>query len=80
MAVSKLKESSITFQFDNPQAMRNFWTWLEEQGEQDYWVWMSDRENEEEGDITALEFNYEKADKGLVTTVCGRWEHGKVLR
>ena len=71
--MGKLKESSVTFQFDNPQAMHHFWVWLCESGEQEYWIWMNEQENQEDGEITALSFDYGKADRGLVTTKCGRF-------
>jgi hypothetical protein len=53
--------------------MKHFTTWLCESGEQLYWDWMSEREVEEDGDITVLNFEYGKAAKGLITTVCGRF-------
>jgi hypothetical protein len=67
------RQSSLTFQFDNPDAMDHFWRWLCESGEQLYWDYMSEREADEDGDITVLRFDYGKARKGLVTTKCGRF-------
>ena len=67
------KQSSLTFQFDNPDAMEHFWRWLSESGEQLYWDHMSERESEEDGDITALSFDYTRAERGLVIAECGRF-------
>lgn len=72
--MAKPRVSSLSIQFDNPDALHNFWVWLCEQGEQDYWVWMQERENEEDGDITVISFEYDKADRGLITTKCGRFD------
>ena len=49
----------LTMEFDNQEALEHFASWLCESGEQDYWQWMEVREEEEEeGNITALEFHY----------------------
>lgn len=48
----------IIIKFDNEEAAEHFITWLCEAGEQDYWQWMEHREDEEDGNITALEFDY----------------------
>jgi hypothetical protein len=63
----------LTFQFDNPDVMNYFWRWLCESGEQMYWDYMSERESEEDGDITVLAFDYTKAQRGLITTKAGRF-------
>lgn len=53
------EKTKITIEFDNPEAAEHFASWLCGGGEQDYWHWMECREeDEEEGDITALEFHY----------------------
>lgn len=65
----------VKFVFDNDLAADHFLVWLCESGEQDYWQWMEYREQEESGDITAVEFDYHTGDGfgvGPVTAVCGR--------
>jgi hypothetical protein len=54
----KNKETTIQIKFANAKAARHFALWLCEGGEQDYWNWMEVREEEEKGDITAIEFHY----------------------
>lgn len=50
---------TLKIEFDNKEAAKHFATWLCESGEQSYWQWMEVREaDEEEEDITALEFHY----------------------
>jgi len=51
-------ENELTFKFDSPEAALHFKSWLCEQGEQDYWLWMECQEEDEEGDITGLDFDY----------------------
>ena len=53
--------------------MKHFRIWLIEQGEQDYWSWMKYREYEEDGNITAVGFDYSKKD--TIVTTCGRLTH-----
>lgn len=65
--------SVLAFQFDNPEAMNHFWRWLCESGEQQYWDYMQYREEEEDGDITGLFFDYKKADGGAIFVKCGRF-------
>jgi len=55
---SKPKETVLQIKFANEAAAAHFALWLCEGGEQDYWDWMEYREREEEGDITAIEFDY----------------------
>ena len=54
------EKTKITIEFDNLEAAHHFAMWLCESGEQDYWNWMEYREDEEDGNITATEFNYHK--------------------
>lgn len=49
---------NITIEFDTEEAAEHFATWLCESGEQQYWDWMTVRESEEDGAITAVEFDY----------------------
>lgn len=67
------KTTSLTLNFSNSEAMGHFWRWLSGSGEQQYWEWMKDAESLEEGDITGLEFDYRRADKGSVVVRCGRF-------
>lgn len=53
-----MEKKTLTFEFENAQAAKHFALWLCEQGEQDYWDWMEEREQGEDGDITALRFEY----------------------
>lgn len=55
---SENNKYKLTFEFDNDATRMNFAVWLSEMGEQDYWEWMECREQEEEGDITAVTFDY----------------------
>lgn len=71
-----MKTSQLTFSFDNPRALQHFWIWLCESGEQEYWEWMRERENDEDDDITGLEFDYGMADVGKVVVRCGRFTEG----
>lgn len=52
------KKQSITIEFDSAEAAIHFASWICESGEQDYWEWMKYREDEEDGDITVTEFDY----------------------
>jgi hypothetical protein len=56
--VKVAKETIININFANEEVAHHFAIWLCESGEQQYWQWMKVREEEEEGDITALEFHY----------------------
>jgi hypothetical protein len=53
------KEGTVTIDLKTKEAATHFTRWLCGQGEQDYWIWMECREQEEEGDITAVRFNYD---------------------
>jgi hypothetical protein len=67
---------NITIKFENEAAARHFARWLCEQGEQDYWQWMEECEQEEKGNIAAVEFIYHKNDEFVpdakIGTVLGR--------
>lgn len=52
------KETTLQIRFANEAAAKHFAHWLDGAGEQMYWEWMQCREDEEEGDITALRFHY----------------------
>lgn len=73
------KKTTLTFQFDNPDAMEHFWGWLCGSGEQSYWEWMRVREFDEDGEITVLDFDYTRASNGLVTTTVGRFTGDAVM-
>jgi hypothetical protein len=51
-------KTTISIKFANNKAAMHFATWLCESGEQSYWDYMEYREQEESGNITAVEFNY----------------------
>ncbi len=61
---------SVRIEFDNNDAAEHFLSWLSGSGEQMYWEWMKSREQEEDGDITALKFDY--TNGLIVKTKCGR--------
>jgi len=61
----------VVFDIDNEEAAKHFLVWLSEMGEQMYWEWMANREFNEEGDITVLQFGYD-LDKFTVKTLVGR--------
>jgi hypothetical protein len=52
------KKIVISIEFDNKKAANHFASWLCGAGELDYWDWMQYREEEESGNITALDFHY----------------------
>jgi hypothetical protein len=54
----KMKKVTLKIEFDNEEAMLGFASWLCESGEQSYWNWMECREQDEDGDITAVQFHY----------------------
>lgn len=49
----------IEFFFENDETAAHFMSWLCGMGEQDYWNWMDVREGEEDGKITAINFDYD---------------------
>ena len=72
-------KKTVEIEFGSDAAARHFITWLCESGEQSYWLWMECREQEEDGDITAVEFDYwggteegREFAKHPITTTCGR--------
>jgi hypothetical protein len=50
--------TDLVIKFASKEAADHFASWLCGAGEQDYWQWMEYREEEEDGDITALRFHY----------------------
>lgn len=65
--------SKVTIEFDNEYAAKHFMDWLCGSGEQEYWMWMEYREEDEDGDITALSFDYD-TNKLEIKTECGRMD------
>lgn len=51
-------KKTITIEFDNEIIAHHFAIWMTECGEQDYHNYMEYREEEEDGNITAVDFNY----------------------
>jgi hypothetical protein len=73
--------SPLKIEFGTVGARDHFARWLCGSGEQDYWQWMECREQEEEGPITATEFQYFREGSGFVAdgvirTNCGRFSKG----
>jgi TusA-related sulfurtransferase len=56
--ITKVKEATLKIKFANKKAAMGFASWLCEMGEQEYWEYQKYREEEEEGDITAVIFDY----------------------
>ena len=69
-------KENVTINFDNEIAAKHFMSWLSGQGEQDYWEWMMCREQEEDGNITAVSFNY-NFYKGEVDTDTSRLDKNR---
>lgn len=77
---------TLKIEFDNEETLRNFALWLCGAGEQDYWEWMKYREEETEGQVTAVQFEYHggKKDAGIedfisdltIRTTSGRMDTG----
>lgn len=53
-----MSKTTLKIEFANKKALKHFATWLCEAGEQDYWEWMEIQEEEEDGPITAVQFQY----------------------
>ena len=74
--MKSINDNTVSIKFSNKAAAKHFIIWLGEQGEQEYWDWMSDRESEEDGDITVINFDYalctEDAKEFIINTECGR--------
>jgi hypothetical protein len=51
-------DSHLIIKFQTAEAQNHFKLWLCESGEQSYWDWMRVREEEEDGNITAVRFDY----------------------
>lgn len=66
----------VEIAFDNEEAAHHFLSWLCGSGEQHYWDWMECREWDEEGPITAVDFDYYGLNGDSfgpkVKTTCGR--------
>jgi hypothetical protein len=52
------KKVIIKIEFDNEKAALGFAEWLCGSGEQSYWNYQEYREEDEDGDITAIDFHY----------------------
>jgi len=70
----------LTIEFDNPEALKHFATWLCESGEQTYWDWMEYREEDEEGDITAISFDYHNTKEVNGKEICGKFMKDNTIR
>jgi hypothetical protein len=55
---TNMAKREVKFVFDNEKAAKHFIVWLTEGGEQNYQDFMRYREEEEDGDITAVDFDY----------------------
>lgn len=67
----KAKTTEVKINFANKEAAAHFMSWLCGSGEQQYWNWMEYREAKNDGDITAIDFDYD-FKRFLVKTVIGR--------
>lgn len=78
--IKKVSEKvDLIIKFADKTMADHFATWLCESGEQAYWDWMTERESSNEGDITAVSFNYhgendstEFMKDNTIRTVAGR--------
>jgi len=61
---------TLVLQFDNVDAVNHFKSWLCESGEQHYWDWMIEAEEDWEGNISGINFDYSTGSTIKVT--CGR--------
>lgn len=68
---NNINGNTLVFKFENQQALKHFKVWMRESGEQDYWAWMEYREDEEDGPITGLRFDY-WSDGNKIKVECGR--------
>ena len=68
--VFKVKGNTLTFEFDNEEALNQFKSWLCGQGEQDYWTYQECREQEKDGPITGVKFDY--FNGAVIKVECGR--------
>jgi len=68
---------TLTFQFENVRAAELFKSWMCESGEQQYWEWQTERELDEDGPITGLEFDWWNGS--LVIVKCGRFDGAEEL-
>jgi len=78
-----MKKKTIKIEFDNEEAADHFLSWLCGSGEQSYWEWMEYREQEKDGDITAISFDYHggtnkgsEFGKHPIIARCGRLDGG----
>jgi hypothetical protein len=69
--MTESKSTEVKIQFASKHAAEHFMEWLCGSGEQEYWNWMEYREDEEDGDITAIELDYD-FKKHTITTTLGR--------
>ncbi len=53
------EEFVVKIKFASREAAKHFMSAFDGQGEQDYWTWMESREDESDGDITAIRFEYD---------------------
>lgn len=72
----KTKSKTLTFEFENVEAANHFKLWLCESGEQGYWEWMDYYEQEEDGNITGLQFEYHSETPEVIEVKCGRQHDG----
>lgn len=76
--------NNLTIIFENERALMHFKSWMCGSGEQSYWEWMEARESEEDGNITALNFNYHGDIRNIdgfnncryIEAKCGRMDLG----
>jgi hypothetical protein len=69
--MSSKSSTELRISFDNEEALRLFMDWLQNHGEEAYWEAMHEKEFEEEGDITVLQFSYDFSNH-KIKTLLGR--------
>lgn len=60
-------DKTVLIHFDTKSAATHFLEWLCGSGEQQYWEWMECREDDESGNITVLDFDYNFKDLEVKT-------------
>ena len=69
--IKSKKKTTVSIKFDNVETAKYFMEWLSNIGEQDYWLSQNVCEEKEEGNITAVDFDYD-FKKFKIKTTSGR--------
>jgi hypothetical protein len=72
--IFKQHSNKLVFEFDSQKAASYFKYWLCGRGEQEYWDWMERSEEELDGDITGIGFDYHTGTD-TIKVKCGRMDN-----